>query len=101
MSCPKIKKDIESLITLGLPFSLAVLPVPRDVDVNVDVDVYVMKQWFTLWFVCLLPSLSTLAIVSMNPRGCLIPFPLPPPPLTVEFDNSNLGRHNLGVRRTR
>ena len=101
MSCPKIKKDIESLITLGLPFSLAVLPVPRDVDVNVDVDAYVMKQWFTLWFVCLLPSLSTLAIVSMNPRGCLIPFPLPPPPLTVEFDNSNLGRHNLGVRRTR
>lgn len=100
MSCPKIKKDIESLITLGLPFSLAVLPVPRDVDVNVDVDVYVMKQWFTLWFVCLLPSLSTLAIVSMNPRGCLIPFP-PPSPLTVEFDNSNLGRHNLGVRRTR
>ena len=77
MSCPKIKKDIESLITLGLPFSLAVLPVPRDVDVNVDVDVYVMKQWFTLWFVCLLPSLSTLAIVSMNPRGCLIPFPPP------------------------
>ena len=81
MSCPKIKKDIESLITLGLPFSLAVLPVPRDVDVNVDVDVYVMKQWFTLWFVCLLPSLSTLAIVSMNPRGCLIPFPPPLPHL--------------------
>ena len=101
MSCPKIKKDIESLITLALPFSLAVLPVPRDVDVNVDVDVYVMKQWFTLWFVCLLPSLSTLAIVSMNPRGCLIPFPPPLPPLTVEIDNSNLGRHNLGVRRTR
>ena len=73
-------------MTLAPLFSLAVLPVPRDVDVdvdvNVDVDVYVMKQWFTISFACLLPSLSALVILSMNPRGCLAPLTPTPHLLT-------------------